>query len=734
MSKVFKRGTAMLALMIASVAFITTAHAQMPASPWKKGAPFPEPDEELYGVAANGKLYVIGGWADGKAGGVNYEYDPATDKWTKKQPMPRPAHHAALAAANGKIYVMGGFVAPSETALPLGAAWQPIDNAWQYDPAADSWKSLPPVPTKRGSAVAVEAGGKIYTIGGATTMEGRVTDDSRGRLESKDPFFTAFGAARVLSVNEVYDPATNKWETRQPMSVPRNHAFGSAVNGKIYVIGGRTGQGFILTATNTDVVEEYDPVSDSWNAPRERMPTARSGGVAGTDGRRIYVAGGEVTTQELVGAFRAIEAYDPLTDSWSTLPSMPMPRHGAAGAVIGNRLYLVSGMIQSAGALVFLDPTLATHTVAHDILELPSLPSPPPTPARSAASAASQASTGAGKGYTRYNVNSPEGMVMLAKYARAVEIMRTLPDYDQHSWTWWWNTHWVKGYPAALWDLSEKKKAEVIATLPKEYRADADAVWNGCQAHPYNPANPEQYQQWYFLPWHRLMLAQFEGVIREVLHDEEFTLPYWNPVTGNPDDLIVPAVFRKPGTSLYNGTRWFWVNGGERIDTLYRDWINLDALNEKFYIDSPTGKYGFNPRLDQNPHFFTHFALGGDMAEFSTVGGDPIFYLHHANIDRLWESWNQLGNTNPTDPAYFNREFSYGDRSGKRVDLPVSMSDRTAQLGYEYDGYEKPPKPVTLSSDEAAERDRVYHKLHEQALGGSPSGSHAPMPAGGRKP
>ena len=101
MSKVLQRGTAMLALLIASVAFVTTAHAQMPASPWKKGAPFPVPDEELYGVAANGKLYVIGGWDDGKAAGVTYEYDPATDKWTKKQPMPRPAHHAALAAASG---------------------------------------------------------------------------------------------------------------------------------------------------------------------------------------------------------------------------------------------------------------------------------------------------------------------------------------------------------------------------------------------------------------------------------------------------------------------------------------------------------------------------------------------------------------------------------------------------------------------------------------------------------
>jgi Common central domain of tyrosinase/Kelch motif/Polyphenol oxidase middle domain len=538
------------------------------------------------------------------------------------------------------------------------------------------------------------------------------------------------------------------------MSVPRNHAFGAAVNGKVYVIGGRTGQAFILTATNTDVVEEYDPLSDSWNAPKERMPTARSGGVTGTDGRRIYVAGGEVTTQQLVGAFRAIEAYDTLTDTWSTLPPMPMPRHGAAGAVIGNRLHLVSGMMQSAGALVFLDPTLATHTVNHDILDLqPFNQGPPTAAAKSTASAPSPTSAGAAsivkvsvpatnatasdvarKISTRYNINSPEGQVMLAKYARAVEIMRTLPDYDQHSWNWWWYTHWVKGYPAALWDLSEKKKSEVIATLPKEYQADAEAVWNGCQAHPYNPSNPEQYQQWYFLPWHRLMLAQFEGVIREVLHDDDFTLPYWNPVTGNPDDLIVPAAFRKPGTSLYNGTRWFWVNTGERIDTLYRDWINLDALNEKFYIDSPTGNLGFNPRLDQNPHFFTHFALGGDMAEFSTVGGDPIFYLHHANIDRLWESWNRLGNTNPTDPAYLNREFSYGDRSGKRVDLPVSAADRTAALGYEYDSYEKPPKPVTLTTDEAAERDRLYHKLHEQALGGSAGGPHDPMPsAAGKK-
>src|ERR1700719_4091583 len=119
MSKLLQRGTAILAVF-ASLVFATAALGQMPPNPWQKAAPFPEPDEELYGVAVNGKMYVIGGWDDGKARGANYEYDPATDKWTKKKSMPRPAHHAALAAYNGKIYVCGGFVPPTQTQITLG--------------------------------------------------------------------------------------------------------------------------------------------------------------------------------------------------------------------------------------------------------------------------------------------------------------------------------------------------------------------------------------------------------------------------------------------------------------------------------------------------------------------------------------------------------------------------------------------------------------------------------------
>jgi hypothetical protein len=317
---------------------------------------------------------------------------------------------------------------------------------------------------------------------------------------------------------------------------------------------------------------------------------------------------------------------------------------------------------------------------------------------------------------------------MLAKFARAIEIMRELPVYDPHSWTWWWNTHWIKGPPAFLWDYSRIKKTEVIASLPPDSQAFAEAVWDGCQAHPYNPSDPEQYQQWYFLPWHRLMLHQFEGVIREVLHDEDFSLPYWNPVTGNPDDLSLPAVFRDPGSPLYDGTRWPWVNAGERIDMLYKDWLTLDALNEKLYIDSPTGSLGFNPRLDINPHFLTHLAVGGDMSDFATVGGDPLFYLHHVNLDRIWESWNRLGNSNPTDPKYLNRTFAFGDRSGKRVDLPVSAGDRTAQLGYEYDSYEKPPQAGAQASRDAVSRDTVIKSLYDRVHGHSHGAQHVGVP------
>jgi len=90
-------------------------------------------------------------------------------------------------------------------------------------------------------------------------------------------------------------------------------------------------------------------------------------------------------------------------------------------------------------------------------------------------------------------------------------------------------------------------------------------------------------------------------------------------------------------------------------------------------------------------------------------------------MDRIWESWNRLGNKNPTDPRYLNRTFAYGDRSGKRVDPAVHTADRIAQLGYEYDVYEKapPPRNAVAASREASVK-AIYDSVH-----GTHHGAHS---------
>jgi N-acetylneuraminic acid mutarotase len=318
---------------------------------WEASTPFPMPMEEPVGAVVDGKLYVIQGLTDGgfQPMGVVYMFDPATKQWTKKNPMPEPhVHHAMTAALNGKIYVFGGFMRPGKD-----IAWQPVNNAWEYTPDTDTWKAIAPLPTKRGGGTAIAYNGKIYVIGGATILPG-----------APDPAIRFDGKPRdmCVGVNEEYDPATNSWRSRAPMPTARNHFLGAEVNGKIYAIGGRLGSTFITRSSNTDVTEEYDVAQDLWTT-RAQMPTARSGVAGGVYKGKIYVGGGEFQNDKIMAAFRAFEAYDPATNTWDqSLPRMRIPRHGFAGAVIGDQLHVVAGDIQTAGI-----PGVTAYTDTHDV-------------------------------------------------------------------------------------------------------------------------------------------------------------------------------------------------------------------------------------------------------------------------------------------------------------------------------------------------------------------------------
>ena len=318
--------------------FALSTQAARAQGKWVDLPAFPEPHEEVIGQAANGKMYVFAGLVSAPVWlpvGIVYEYDPAGNKWTKKQPMALPAHHLALTELNGKIYAFGGFTAGTVNNL---AAWQPINNAFEYDPVKDSWKALAPMPTRRGAAVAGVVSGKIYVIGGASTVPG-----------ATNPSIHPTIAHRVLGTVEEYDPESNTWRARANMPTPRNHTAAGVVNGKIYVIGGRIGAAFVAASTNLANVEAYDPASDTWSGPLAKMPTARSGLDVGVYNGRIIVAGGEFQNAVEQTAYRVVEAYDPATNSWAVLPPMALARHGVAGGVIGKRFYAISGDVQSSG-------------------------------------------------------------------------------------------------------------------------------------------------------------------------------------------------------------------------------------------------------------------------------------------------------------------------------------------------------------------------------------------------
>jgi len=356
-----------LTACVVGIALGETVIAQNPPARgmrWSKAAPFPEPEEELYGTVVNGKFYVIGGFGFTPKGvqppppnvskgpcfscppALVYEYDPGPDKWTKKKAIPVAVHHQAQAAYNGKIYIFGGC-----TRAISGEGGS--TNVWEYDPAADNYTAKAPLPVKRCSAIAETVGDKIYLIGGLEPLE-----NGQG--------------TRVTGRNEMFDPVANTWAEKSPMPTARNHAFSGVVNNKIYVLGGRIGAGNIPATTNVDVVEEYDPAANLWGPIKDRMPTPRSGGGAATYNGKIYVGGGELQNRQLAAAFRALEAYDPASNTWDILPSMPSARHGNAMGFLGNKLHVVSGKMEGGGApdMAGYDHPYATE--AHDVLEIPS--------------------------------------------------------------------------------------------------------------------------------------------------------------------------------------------------------------------------------------------------------------------------------------------------------------------------------------------------------------------------
>lgn len=222
---------------------------------WSRGAPFPRMVHHAAAVGSNGKLYVLGGFADGgwTPTDATYEYDPVTDRWAALASMPTARGALAAAVLGGRIHAVGG------TARPKADT-----NAHEaYDPATNSWATLSPLPTPRDHLAAATLGGKIFAIGG------RVGGNYR----------------RNLGMNEVYDPTLDRWEPKAPLPTPRSGIVAVPLEGEIFVVGGEAPTGTFAE------VESYDPTMNSWTS-RAPLPTPRHGLGAAVVSGKLYVLGG----------------------------------------------------------------------------------------------------------------------------------------------------------------------------------------------------------------------------------------------------------------------------------------------------------------------------------------------------------------------------------------------------------------------------------------------------------
>jgi tyrosinase len=256
-------------------------------------------------------------------------------------------------------------------------------------------------------------------------------------------------------------------------------------------------------------------------------------------------------------------------------------------------------------------------------------------------------------------------------YKTAITAMRALPANNPRSWA----------YQAAIHGTT------VMPAL---------TAWNTCQ-----------HGNFFFLSWHRMYLYWFERIVRSMSGVPSWALPFWNyrptPVDPVASNRVLPLPFRNPANAtnpLFTANRNATINNGTgSLSATICD--PSVALMQTAFTGPAVNFGGNNPgtgQLENRPHNNVHVAIGGWMGNPQTAAQDPIFWLHHANIDRYWNVWLKQGGgrADPTNnTTWRNRVFTFFRENGTQVTMTAcDILNASAQLHYTYQG--EPPQ-VTQS-------------------------------------
>ena len=162
-----------------------------------------------------------------------------------------------------------------------------------------------------------------------------------------------------------------------------------------------------------------------------------------------------------------------------------------------------------------------------------------------------------------------------------------------------------------------------------------------------------------FLAWHRRLLLRFEHRLQKV--HAGLAIPYWDAVTAR----AIPARLSEPALLAgWSVTR----NWRPSLLPKPKDMVAVDQIGT-FAL--------FQPALEGGVHNKVHRAVGGDMKTAASPS-DPLFWLHHANINRIWAAWQTA---HPGDnPPNMNTVLQPPPLIGVKVSSVLSITT----LGYQY--------------------------------------------------
>gem|GEM_PF-868368 len=297
-------------------AFTTNPSCTQTLSPWQLAAPVPARHLEGSAAVVNGKLYLLSGFtSSGPLVPTNRVdvYNPATNTWETAQnprsPMPFAGAHIQAAVDGQYIWLVGGFMGPHPGPT--------TDAVWRYDTVNDLWTPGPDLPQQRAS--------------GATAVVGRILHYMSGVASDRN---TNPSTHYVLNLN---NPVA--WTTAAPVPRPRNHFQGIVIDGLIYTIGGQLNHD--ISPVDVNYLDIYNPATNSWT-PGANLAIIRSHFEPGTfkmNDRVIAVGGRSGNTL----ALNRVSEYNPQTNTWSELRSLPTPLYEPSAGVIGNTVVVTAG-------------------------------------------------------------------------------------------------------------------------------------------------------------------------------------------------------------------------------------------------------------------------------------------------------------------------------------------------------------------------------------------------------